>query len=40
MLKKDQCNEQRWPKATLPYIASIEESPDRPQTDLEDPTRA
>ena len=31
MLRKDQCNEQR---------LSIEESPDRPQTDLEDPTRA
>ena len=40
MLKKDQCNEQRWPKAILPELASIEESPDRPQTDLEDPTWA
>ena len=40
MLKKGQCNEQRGPKATLPELASIEESPDRPQTDLEYPTLA
>ena len=40
MLKKVQCNEQRWPKATLPESAKHEESPDHPQIDLEDPTRA
>ena len=40
MLKKVQCNEQRWPKATLPESAKHEKSPDHPQIDLEDPTRA
>ena len=40
MLKKGQCNEQRGPKATLPELAKHEESPDRPQTDLEYPTQA
>ena len=37
---KGQCNEQRGPKATLPELAKHEETPDRPQTDLEYPTRA